>query len=99
MINCLFLDNYTQEVLDDEFVDPIKYPERYTLVVCFDNDEQNDCITERWVTTEGTETIRYLVIDKYHTCVPKERNKKLKGEPLYLKLVILPYSFFLRWSE
>ena len=95
-----YLDNYKHKVIDDEELDLKFSPgNRYTLIYCFKDEEFDDTITEIWSTANGFEKIRYLVLDKYHTNVEKERKRKLKGEPIYLKSVILPYSYFHRWCE
>ncbi len=95
-----YLDNYSREIVDEEFLDLKNSPvDRYTMIYCFRDEEFNDVVTEVWSTTYGFEKVRYLVIDKYHTNVEKERKRKLKGKPVYLKSVELPYSFFQRWCE
>lgn len=95
-----YLDNFTYELVDEGLMDwEYAPPERYTLICTFEGEEFNDTFSEVWITSEGIEKIRYLNIEKYHIDVHEEREKKLKGRPLYLKEVVIPDAYFKRWLQ
>lgn len=97
-MECYYFDNFLNEVIDDDEIDwDVAPPERYTLARCYKGEDFDDVITEIWCTSDGLEKVRYLVMDKYQTNPVIERKKQLKGKQLFLKEVILPYSFFYRW--
>lgn len=96
-MECYYLDNFLNEVVDENDIEVIAPPERYTLARCYKGEDFDDVITEIWCTSAGYEKVKYLVLDKYQTNPIIERKKQLKGTPVYLKEIILPYSFFYRW--